>query len=61
MWNQLRTNEYEGMLAETITMVGYNDDQIHAYFSRPLGNGPFPGIILIPHMPGWDECTPQKS
>ena len=55
MWDQLRTDEYEGMLAETITMTGYNGDQIHAYLSRPLGKGPFPGIILIPHMPGWDE------
>jgi len=45
MWNQFRTDEYEGMLAETITMAGYKDDFIHAYFSRPLGKGPFPGNI----------------
>ena len=25
-----------------------------AYFARP-SEGPYPGIILIPHMPGWDE------
>lgn len=55
MWNQLQTDAYEGMLAETIVMAGYNGDLIHAYFSRPLGKGPFPGVILIPHMPGWDE------
>jgi carboxymethylenebutenolidase len=55
MWNQFRTDEYQGMMAETVTMTGYNGDQIHAYFSKPLGEGPFPGVVLIPHMPGWDE------
>jgi len=43
------------MLSETITMAGDNGDMIHAYYSRPLGEGPFPAVILIPHMPGWDE------
>lgn len=61
MWNQFRTDEYEGMLAETITMPGHNGDQIHAYLSRPLGKGPFPGIILIPHMPGWDEFCREAA
>lgn len=55
MWNKIRTDEYEGMLAETVTIKGYNGDPVNAYYSRPLGKGPFPGIILIPHMPGWDE------
>lgn len=55
MWNQLGTNEYEGMLAETITIAGHNGDLINSYFVRPLGPGPFPGIVLIHHMPGWDE------
>ncbi len=61
MWNQFRTDEYEGMLAETITMPGYNGDRIHAYFSRPLGKGPFPGIVLIPHIPGWDEFCRETA
>ena len=50
-----QTNMYEGMLAETITMHGANGDMINAYFARPLGAGPFPGMVLIHHMPGWDE------
>jgi carboxymethylenebutenolidase len=49
------TNDYEGMLAETVTMVGANGDIINAYFARPLGAGPFPGMVVIHHMPGWDE------
>jgi len=55
MWNQFQTDEYQGMLSETITLPGHNGDLIHTYVSRPLGKGPFPGIVLIPHMPGWDE------
>ena len=49
------TNMYEGMLAETITMLGANGDVINAYYARPMGPGPFPGIVVIHHMPGWDE------
>ncbi len=50
-----QTNMYEGMLAETITIHGASGDVINAYFARPLGAGPFPGMVLIHHLPGWDE------
>ncbi|MBI2349905.1 MAG: dienelactone hydrolase family protein, partial [Deltaproteobacteria bacterium] len=46
---------YEGMLAETVTIHGANHDVINAYFARPLGAGPFPGMVVIHHAPGWDE------
>ena len=49
------TNMYEGMLAETVTMPGANGEIINAYLARPLGAGPFPGMVLAHHMPGWDE------
>ncbi|HVH14292.1 MAG TPA: dienelactone hydrolase family protein [Candidatus Angelobacter sp.] len=49
------TDMYEGMLAETVMVEGYNGDLINAYFARPLGPGPFPGVVPIPHAPGWDE------
>lgn len=50
-----QTDQYEGMLAETVTLQGYGGDFINAYFARPLGGGPFPGVVLVHHMPGWDE------
>ena len=50
-----QTDMYEGMLAETITMPGDGGEVINAYFARPLGAGPFPGMVVIHHMPGWDE------
>ncbi len=50
-----QTNMYEGMLAETATLGGAHGDFINAYFARPLGPGPCPGMVLIHHLPGWDE------
>jgi carboxymethylenebutenolidase len=50
-----QTDTYEGMLAETISHGGFQGDVINAYFARPLGPGPFPGMVVIHHMPGWDE------
>lgn len=49
------TDIYQGMFAETIPLTGANGDTINAYFARPLGPGPFPGVVLIHHMPGWDD------
>ena len=50
---------YEGMLAETVRIKGHNGDEIDAYLARPLGAGPFPGVVLIHHMPGWDEASKE--
>ncbi len=49
------TNMYEGMLAETVMLHGHQGEFINAYFARPLGPGPFPGMVVIHHAPGWDE------
>ncbi|MBR3307094.1 MAG: dienelactone hydrolase family protein, partial [Lachnospiraceae bacterium] len=54
-WNSFNTADYEGIMSETIVIDGYNSDKIRVYYSRPMGSGPYPGIVLIPHMPGWDE------
>jgi carboxymethylenebutenolidase len=61
MWNQLQTGDYEGMIAETVSIPGYKGETIRTYVSRPLGGGPYPGIILIPHMPGWDEWCRETA
>ena len=49
------TDTYQGMLAETVSIQGYGGDDVSAYSARPLGTGPFPGVVLIHHAPGWDE------
>ncbi|MBI4287135.1 MAG: dienelactone hydrolase family protein [Chloroflexi bacterium] len=55
MWNQFKTDAYEGLLADTTTITGHKGDLINSYLVRPLGPGPFPGIVLVHHLPGWDE------
>ena len=50
-----QTNQYEGMIAETVAMQGHKGETINAYVARPLGSGPFPGMVVIHHAPGWDE------
>jgi carboxymethylenebutenolidase len=52
---------YDGMIAESIRVNGHNGDQIDGYLARPLGAGPFPGVVLIHHMPGWDEATKEMA
>ena len=53
--------KYEGMLAETVVIRGHNGDQIDAYLARPLGPGPHPSVVLIHHMPGWDEASKEMA
>ena len=50
-----RSDRYESVLAETVMIQGANGDWINAYMARPLGEGPFPAMVLAHHMPGWDE------
>ncbi|GAA4606544.1 dienelactone hydrolase family protein [Actinoallomurus liliacearum] len=50
---------YDAMMAETIPLTGHSDDPIEAYLARPLGPGPYGGVVVIHHMPGYDE--PSKE
>lgn len=50
---------YQGLLAENVYIEGHNGDRIESYLARPLGAGPYPGVVLIHHMPGWDEASKE--
>lgn len=50
---------YDAMMAETITIAGHDDDAIEAYAARPLGPGPYGGVVVIHHLPGFDEATKE--
>lgn len=59
--NQYTTDMMEGLHAETVMVKGNNGDPIRAYVVRPAGNGPFPGMLLIHHAPGWDEWYKEAT
>ena len=46
---------YEGLQAGTVKFQGHNGDPSEGYLARPLRAGKRPGVVVIHHMPGWDE------
>jgi carboxymethylenebutenolidase len=60
-WNTFRTDAESGMVARVSMMTGGGGDQIRAYTALPEGPGPFPGVVLILHAPGWDEFYREFS
>src|ERR1700739_1171677 len=52
---------YEGMIAERIAINGDKGEPISAYVARPLGAGPFPGMVLLHHAPRWDEVYREAT
>ncbi|HZU91612.1 MAG TPA: dienelactone hydrolase family protein, partial [Stellaceae bacterium] len=36
---------------------GHGGDRGEAYYAHPSNEGPHPGVVVIHHMPGWDEWT----
>ena len=56
-WNSFQTDAAGGVFAEVITFPGGGGDDIHAYVARPVGQDTTPGIVVVHHLPGWDEWT----
>ena len=46
---------YRGMTCENVTINGDKGTPITAYTAKPSGAGPFPGVVLVHHLPGWSE------
>src|SRR3954471_35904 len=49
----------DALRAETVTITGHNGDEIEAYLARPLSDRPRGGVVVIHHMPGYDEATKE--
>jgi carboxymethylenebutenolidase len=45
--------------AETVHIRGAGGDDIEAYLAAPLDEGPRGGVVVIHHMPGYDEGTKE--
>ncbi len=52
---------YRPFIAETASIQGHNGDLIDAYVARPTGDGPYPGVLVFHHMPGWDEWCMEAT
>ncbi|HEV7653164.1 MAG TPA: dienelactone hydrolase family protein [Mycobacteriales bacterium] len=59
MWNSFSTAGPVSVSARITTFPGGGGDEIHAYVARPDGDGPFPGVVLAHHMPGFDEFSQE--
>ena len=49
----------DAMRAETVTITGAGGDEIEAYLAQPLDGPPAGGVVVIHHMPGYDEQTKE--
>jgi carboxymethylenebutenolidase len=43
------------MKAETVAVAGAGNDEIEAYLAQPLGPGRYGAVVVIHHLPGYDE------
>ena len=50
---------YDAILAESIMITGAGGDTIEAYTARPLDGAPRGGVVVIHHMPGYDDSTKE--
>jgi carboxymethylenebutenolidase len=51
----------EDLTATTIRISGADGAEIEAYLASPTGEGPFPAVIVIHHMPGYDWSTKEMT
>jgi carboxymethylenebutenolidase len=51
----------DALLAETITITSRNGDEIEAYSARALDDAARGGVVVIHHMPGYDDGTKETA
>jgi carboxymethylenebutenolidase len=49
----------EELTAREDFFAGHEGDRVQAYVARPLGDGPFGGVVVLHHLPGWDAATKE--
>jgi carboxymethylenebutenolidase len=51
----------DALIAETTTITAGNGDEIEAYTARALDEAPRGGVVVLHHMPGYDEATKEMA
>jgi len=49
----------DAFLSETVRIAGHGGAEIEAYTARPQDSDPRGGVVVIHHMPGYDEQTKE--
>jgi len=51
----------DALRAETVRFPGHHGDEIEGYLAQPVGEDrrPAGGVVVIHHMPGYDEATKE--
>ena len=49
----------DDVATETVRIRGHEGDEVPAYLAVPPGPGPFAGVVVLHHMPGYDEATKE--
>ena len=49
----------DSLTAETVIITGAEGDEVQAYLARPSDDNSRGGVVVIHHMPGWDEATKE--
>jgi len=49
----------DSLRAETIRVGGHGGDEIEAYLAQPLDEGRYGSVVVIHHMPGYDQGTKE--
>jgi carboxymethylenebutenolidase len=52
---------YRDLICQEIKFKGHGGAECTAYYARPAGNGPFPGVGFIHHIPGWNEVCIETA
>jgi hypothetical protein len=46
---------YRNLVCKEVLYQGHEKQTKNAYFAQPEGPGPFPAVVFIHHVPGWNE------
>ncbi len=55
----MKTSTKDALRAETVFIPGHGGDEIEAYLAQSLAEGSHGSVVVLHHMPGYDEGTKE--